>query len=248
MSYILKKHISHKKKYSKNVNTESFHEKSSVLNNEEQTFKNLQSNANQKQPDIDKNAPFHKDGKKKTLILKNYFLKMKGEEKSPPRVSLSEMAWTWCGIFTSMCFIFFIDSNFREITAKYPLLFASIGASAVLIFGLPTSEYSQPRSVIGGHFFSAIAGVTAYRYLKIDPILAAAMAVSLASFLMAVTNTMHPPGGATALLAVIGSEDFHHLGYWFAITPCVTSASILVFLGIIINNLSKERKYPRFWW
>ena len=191
---------------------------------------------------------FEEDYERKRRGLKKYFIKMKGGEQNPTKININEIIWTWCGIFLSICFVFFLDSDFRYITAKHPLLFTSMGASAVLIFGLSDSPYSQPRNVIGGHFFSALSGVTAYQLLPNDPIFAAAIAVSCASTLMFLTKTVHPPGGATALLAVIGSDSLHNLGYWFALTPCVTSTTILVILGVIINNLSEIRKYPRYWW
>jgi len=191
---------------------------------------------------------FEDDYERKRFGFKNYIIKMKGGEPNPQRINITEVVWTWCGIFLSIYIIFYIDSQLRGITSEHPLLFASMGASAVLIFGFPDSPYSQPRSVIGGHFVSALAGVTAYQLFYYEPVLAAAFAVSFASTLMFLTKTIHPPGGATALLAVIGSDDFHNLGYWFVISPCVTSTSILVILGVIINNLSASRKYPQYWW
>ena len=194
------------------------------------------------------NASSMEDYERKRIGLKKYLLKMKGGEAVPPREDILSILLAWCGVFISVAFIFYMDSQFRSVTDEHPLLFASMGASAVLIFGLPDSIYSQPRNVVGGHFISALSGVTAYQLLYNEPIFAAAFAVSFALALMFLTRTMHPPGGATALLAVIGSESFQDIGYWFVLTPCVTSTTILVLFGVIINNVSRTKKYPRYWW
>lgn len=180
--------------------------------------------------------------------MNTYFRKMKGGDPSPPRLPMSEILWACLGIFISIASIFYFDPFFKDFTSGLPLLFASIGASSVLVFGLPESPFSQPRCVIGGHFFSAFAGVTAHYLFPDTPIIAVSLAATGAGALMFITKTIHPPGGATALLATIGMRDFEALGYWFTITPCATSATILCFYGLLINNLAKNRRYPRFWW
>lgn len=180
--------------------------------------------------------------------MKSYFQKMKGGELSPKRPPLSEILCSCLGIMISIGCIFYIDPFFRDITSGLPLLFASIGASAVLVFGAPDSPFSQPRNVIGGHFFSALSGVTAHYLFPEFDIFAVCFAVTGAGVLMFSTKTVHPPGGATALLATLGLYEYHSLGYLFVFTPCTSSAIILCFFGVLINNLSKNRKYPRFWW
>lgn len=91
-------------------------------------------------------------------------------------------------------------------------LIGSFGASAVLIYGVPMGELSQPRNLVGGHVISALVGVIAYNLFSFNIPLAAAMAVSCAIAGMLATNTTHPPGGATALIAVIGGDSVHKLG------------------------------------
>lgn len=73
------------------------------------------------------------------------------------------------------------------------------------------------------------------------------MAVSIAIVIMLITRTLHPPGGATALIAVIGGEKIHNLGYLYAIIPAGLGALILLLVALIINNISKNRKYPEYW-
>jgi len=127
---------------------------------------------------------------------------------------------------------------------------ATFGASAVLIYGVPQAELSQPRNLIGGHIFSAFIGITVYKYVPLDISLLSALAVSLSIVVMHFTHTLHPPGGATALIAVIGSSQIHELGYMFLMTPIATGAFILLIIALAVNNMSNnpDRHYPRYWW
>jgi CBS-domain-containing membrane protein len=77
--------------------------------------------------------------------------------------------------------------------------------------------------------------------------LAAAVAVATAIAAMHTTKTLHPPGGATALIAVIGGDKIHNLGYLYALMPVTAGAAILLIVALIVNNISKTRKYPEFW-
>ena len=79
------------------------------------------------------------------------------------------------------------------------------------------------------------------------PWLAAAMAVSTAIALMHLTRTLHPPGGATALIAVIGGESVHNMGYWFVLAPVGLGAVMMLIVALLVNNLAANRKYPEFW-
>ncbi|MDA3788438.1 MAG: HPP family protein, partial [Desulfobacula sp.] len=59
--------------------------------------------------------------------------------------------------------------------------------------------------------------------------------------------TLHPPGGATALIAVIGSEKIHDLGFLYVFIPVSAGVMIMLAVALIVNNLTKSRKYPEFW-
>ena len=74
---------------------------------------------------------------------------------------------------------------------------------------------------MGGHFLSALVGVSCYFLFPGTPWLASCLAVATAIALMHVTKTLHPPGGATALIAVTGGEGIHQLGYLYAFVPCL---------------------------
>ena len=127
------------------------------------------------------------------------------------------------------------------------MIIGSFGASAVLIYGAVRSPLAQPRNLIGGHVFSAIVGVASFQLLGSHPWLAAASAVSTAIALMHLTKTLHPPGGATALIAVIGGDAVHELGFLYALIPAALGAGVMLIVALIVNNIPKNRRYPEFW-
>ncbi len=171
---------------------------------------------------------------------------MKGTSKSPPMVSLSEIIWSWIGAFFGIAAVAYINFNIIEKT-DLVMIIGSFGASAVLIYGAVKSPLAQPRNLLGGHIFSAVIGVTSYQLFHPNIWLAGAVAVATAIAFMHATKTLHPPGGATALIAVIGSEKIHNLGYLYAIIPAGFGAIIMLVVALVINNIPRTRKYPEFW-
>ena len=122
------------------------------------------------------------------------------------------------------------------------LIVAPMGASAVLVFAVPASPLAQPWPVVGGNAVSALVGVAVARAVP-DPVLAAALAVGLAMAAMSLTRSLHPPGGAAALTAVIGGPAVASAGFLFALVPVGVNALILVAAGIVFHRLS-GRAYP----
>jgi len=176
----------------------------------------------------------------------DYLKKMKGVTKSPPGVDFKEIAWSWAGAFAGIgaiagFFSFFLDD------ADLTLLIGSFGASAVLAFGAIRSPLAQPRNLMGGHVLSAVVGVTAYQLLPGHLSLAAALAVATAIAVMHATKTLHPPGGATALIAVVGSAKIHGLGYFYVLMPVGLGAIIMLAVALLVNNIPGHRRYPEFW-
>jgi CBS-domain-containing membrane protein len=124
-----------------------------------------------------------------------------------------------------------------------PWIVASMGASAVLLFAVPHGQLSQPWALIGGHVLSAAIGVTVFRFIP-DAFLAAALAVGLAIAAMYYLRCIHPPGGATALAAVLGGPDVHALGYLFVLTPVLVNAVIILLIAVVVNYPFRWRRYP----
>ncbi len=153
-----------------------------------------------------------------------------------------ENFWSFAGAFLGVGLIAFLQSTLSETDNLF--LIGSFGASAVLIFGAIQSPLAQPRNLVGGHLISAFLGVTIYQFFPNIIWLTAPLAVGLSIISMQITKTLHPPGGATALIAVIGSEKIKDLGYWFVLTPVASGVFILLVVALIFNNLTPNRKYP----
>jgi len=176
----------------------------------------------------------------------NYFHKMKGTTKSPPRVSFSEMVWSWIGAFLGVAAVGFV--HFRMVRdTDLVMIIGSFGASAILVYGAIKSPLAQPRNLLGGHVLSALIGVLSFKFFDNYIWLAAAVAVATALVVMHATRTLHPPGGATALIAVIGSQDIHNLGYFYAVAPAGAGALIMLLVALVVNNIPRKRQYPEFW-
>lgn len=125
------------------------------------------------------------------------------------------------------------------------LLVASMGASAVLLFAVPHGPLSQPWPLIVGHLSSAFIGVSCA--LLIDSVwAAAAIAVGVSILAMTYLRAIHPPGGATALTAVIGSETLHQLGYTFVLFPVLLNVGIILIVAVLFNLFFHWRRYPSF--
>ncbi len=123
------------------------------------------------------------------------------------------------------------------------LVVASMGATAVLLFAVPHGPLSQPWAVFGGHIISAFIGVACAKWIP-DPGVAAAVAVSLAIGAMHYLRCIHPPGGATALTAVIGGPQLHALGFDYVLTPVLINAASIVLIAILFNYAFHWRRYP----
>ncbi len=157
--------------------------------------------------------------------------------------------WAFVGSFLGLSSIGLMQNVFHTVGNVDALfLIGAFGASSVLLFGMTNSPAAQPRKLIFGSLISALIGVSVYKlfssteYIWISP----ALAVSLAILAMQYTKTLHPPGGAIALIANIGSEEIRQMGYFYVINPILTGILALFISSVLINNLSKNRLYP-FW-
>ncbi len=126
----------------------------------------------------------------------------------------------------------------------FPLIiFASSAASAVLLYAVPHSPMAQPWALVGGNLLSGLIGWMCSLIIP-DPVLAAGCAVGLAVFVMHLSHCLHPPGGATALIMVLGAEQFHHHGWGWAASAVLANTVLSLLLALTINNLIPGRRYP----
>jgi len=160
------------------------------------------------------------------------------------RFDKSNLLWSWIGSFLGILAISYFHTDFLDDT-DLTLVVGSFGASAVLIYGAVNSVLAQPRNLIGGHIVSAIVGVISFKLFSSNILLASAIAVATSIFFMQVTLTLHPPGGATALIAVVGSEQVHELGFLYVLVPIFSGSIILFIIAVFINNIPKNRAYPQ---
>lgn len=131
----------------------------------------------------------------------------------------------------------------RVIEGSSTLLVASMGASAVLLFAVPHGQLSQPWPVLVGHISSAAIGVACAMALG-PTFIAAAAAVGLAIGAMHLLKSIHPPGGATALTAVLGGPAVVEMGFEFVLVPVALNAALMVLLAVAFNGLFPWRRYP----
>ena len=125
-----------------------------------------------------------------------------------------------------------------EYAAIWPWLIAPMGASAVLVFGVPASPLAQPWAVVGGNTLSALVGIACVRWLG-GTELAAALSVGAAIGLMLALRCLHPPGGASALLVVLtGVTDPQ-----FVLYPVLVNSLLLAAAGVAYNHAT-GRSYP----
>lgn len=158
-------------------------------------------------------------------------------------VDYKEQFWSFLGSFVGIGIIAFIQSLYLT-EPENVFLIGSFGASSVLVYGAIQSPLAQPRNLIGGHIVSALIGVTVFKLFPPILWITAPLAVSLSIIAMQYTKTLHPPGGATALIAVIGSEKIKALGYWYAFSPVLLGAFILLWVALFFNNITSHRQYP----
>lgn len=181
------------------------------------------------------------------MKFREYLGKMKGSTRgSPPRVSSEEILWSWIGAFLGISGVTWVSHLFFD-GLDMSLMIGSFGASAVLVYGAVRSPLAQPRNLVGGHVLSAVIGVLCWKLMSQNLWLAESVAVATSIAVMHATRTLHPPGGATALIAVIGSPAIHKLGFLYVLVPATVGPLILLAVAMLVNNIPSSRRYPEIW-
>lgn len=156
--------------------------------------------------------------------------------------SLKERLLTCVGAGIGIILTILVCAQFPRMIADLPLIVAPLGASAVLVFAVPSSPLAQPWPVVGGNIISTLIGVTVFKAIP-DITFAAGVAVGLAILIMSLLRCLHPPGGAAALTAVIGSNGIHSAGYEFAFLPVGVNSLTLVLVAMIFHRMT-QHSYP----
>jgi len=160
----------------------------------------------------------------------------------PERVSHTEKFVSALGGFFGILLIAVITYQITGVDGAVVIV-PSMGASAVLLFAVPHGKLSQPWALVGGHIISALIGVFCFKLVG-DTFLAASLAVGLAIGCMHLLNCIHPPGGATALAAVIGGPAIHELGFDYVLLPILVNTLVILFVAVGFNAFFPWRRYP----
>ena len=128
----------------------------------------------------------------------------------------------------------FLIAYFNSIDQTNIWLIPPFGASLVLVMAVHDSPLAKPRNVFFGHVFSASSGVLMFYFLGGTP-LSISLGVSLAIFIMLITNTTHPPAGANPVIAILGAKSFE-----FVIMPVAIGALFIVIFALLYNKLWKR--------
>jgi CBS-domain-containing membrane protein len=158
------------------------------------------------------------------------------KSKSPLKWNAKTVFWGFTGGFLTILLLSFMHS-----IADVALFMPPFGASCVLAFAAWEAPFAQPRNIIGGHLIAAVEGIVISRLLGNQPV-SLALAVGLAIALMALTKTIHPPAGATALVIILGNS-----GVEFLVFPVLMGSVILVAMSVLVNRFVFKRDYPKFW-
>jgi CBS-domain-containing membrane protein len=159
-----------------------------------------------------------------------------GSSHYQPHFSFRQSLFSWLGSFAGIALLAYLSVN-----TSYPLIAAPFGATAVLVFGVPDSPFAQPRNVIGGNCIGAIVCVTFVHFFGTAPWVMA-LAVATAIKLMQLTKTLHPPGGAVALVGAMGGASWP-----FILTPVLAGSIIIVLCTIAFTNIVMRTPYPKHW-
>ena len=185
-----------------------------------------------------------------------YFAKWRGQHQPMHKyLSVHDMVWAFIGSFLGILLPAALTFNLLELRldrTDLTLIVGSFGASAVLLYSSIVSDFAQPRSVFGGHIVSASVGVCVRKMFPIGGVqldsLACALGVSLAIVAMNLTRTLHPPGGATALIAVLPSSQIQNLGFLYVLIPMASGIGCMLLVALMVNNLPKHRTWPKWWY
>jgi len=169
-------------------------------------------------------------------MVRAYLEKMRGTGKSPLKVVPQTAFLGLLGGFIAIGILAYLTEKTSSVW-----LMAPFGASCVLAFGLWDAPLSQPRNIIGGHLVSTAVGLALF-HIWGNAGWVIALGVGLATGLMHLTRTTHPPAGADPIVVILAESSWS-----FLLTPVLIGSAVIVLTALLINNLDKGRRYPTFW-
>ncbi|KAK6586596.1 hypothetical protein PZA11_001653 [Diplocarpon coronariae] len=179
----------------------------------------------------------------------SWFLGHRGKAPAP-LCDVTAWFWAFVGAFAGILAIEAVFRTERLRSDGAPIVVASLGAAAILEYNTIESPLAQPRNALLGQVFSSIIGVGITKLFKMssdfDDLrwIAGALSVGLASAFMSLTKTIHPPAGATALLAST-SPEIEKIG-WFLVPLIILGSTLMLAVACAVNNV--QRQFPMYWW
>ncbi|KAI1268376.1 HPP family protein [Xylariaceae sp. FL1019] len=154
------------------------------------------------------------------------------------------------GVFASLVLIQLVSRQVFDVAQNGPMIVGSFGAAAVLEFYAIESPFSQPRNSFFGQIIASVIGVSIRKLFQAKADVywilwfGGALSCATTTALMGLTNTIHPPAGATALLAVVDDQAVA-LG-WKLIPLVLLGCTIMLSVALILNNIFG--RFPIYWW
>ncbi|RYO85852.1 hypothetical protein DL764_009105 [Monosporascus ibericus] len=173
------------------------------------------------------------------------------KEHQQPLGNIVMVFWAFLGVFCSILVIEVVGHQIPSFADHgAPIIVGSFGAAAVLEFYAIDSPLAQPRNAILGQIFASVIGIVINKLFELGPQshhliwVAGSLSCASAVAVMALTGTIHPPAGATALLAVV-DRHIAQLG-WFLLPVVVLGCVLMQCVALLLNNI--QRRFPNYWW
>ena len=167
---------------------------------------------------------------------RRYLRKLCSSSGYQPKFSYQQILFSYIGSFLGITTLDHLSAH-----TNYPFIAAPFGATAVLLFAIPDSPLAQPRNVIVGNCLGALVCIILVHLFGAESWVMA-LAVATAIKLMQLTRTLHPPGGAVALVGVMS-----HAQWDFLFTPVLAGSLVMVLCTFLFSNLVTGRPYPKHW-
>jgi CBS domain-containing membrane protein len=160
----------------------------------------------------------------------------------PVNLSIKRKFLSVFSCFSAILIIAWIPQQFA-LTSSYPMLTASMGASAVIVFVTPNSAFAQPWPLVCGQLVSIFIGIASSQMVS-DTAFASAYAVAGSLLAMLLLRCLHPPGAASALAPVLSGHTITPLGYGYALIPVGLNVIVMLVLAFVINRWLLHYDYP----
>jgi CBS-domain-containing membrane protein len=173
---------------------------------------------------------------RKLSYLKHYLKRLSGSSTYQPKFSYQEILFSYISSFLGIAILAYLSVH-----TQYPLIAAPFGATAVLVCAISDSPLAQPRNIVFGNCLGALTCIILVQWFGTAPWVMA-LAVATAIKLMQLTRTLHPPGGAVALVGVMSNASWN-----FLFAPVLAGSLMMVFCTFTFNKFVLKKPYPKHW-